>query len=165
MGIIPNKEKKVNLPDREISWHYNRLSQYCCRLTKPRRAILDILNSKGKHLSAEEICEEALKISSNVGLSTIYRNLELLVRIGLVWKFDAWDKKARYEIAKRPDESHHHHLICKKCNSIIDYSASVDNEKDFIMEREKNLSSKYNFKIENHCIDFFGLCYKCSKKK
>jgi Fur family ferric uptake transcriptional regulator len=155
----------VNLADREISWHYNKLSECCCRLTKPRRAILDILNDTGKHLSAEQIYKEALKIFSSGGLSTIYRNLELLVRVGLVWKFDAGDNKARYEIARRPDENHHHHLICKKCNRIIDYSASVDNEKDFIKMREKKLSSKYNFKIENHCIDFFGLCNKCSKSK
>ncbi|MDP8260286.1 MAG: transcriptional repressor [Candidatus Gygaella obscura] len=155
----------ANLSDREISWHYNRLSKYCCRLTKPRRSILDILKDTERHLSAEQIYKEALKMSSGGGLSTVYRNLELLVRIGLVWKFDAGDNKARYEIAKRLDENHHHHLICKKCNSIIDYSASVDNEKDFIMEREKKLSRKYNFKIENHCIDFFGLCYKCRKGK
>jgi len=155
----------ANLPNTKISWHYNKLSKYCCRLTKPRQAILDILNHVGKHLSAEQIYEEALKRYHNVGLSTVYRNLELLVRIGLIWKFDAGDNKARYEIAKRPEESHHHHLICKKCNSIIDYSDSVDNEKDFIKEREKNLSSKYNFKIENHCIDFFGLCNKCGKSR
>ena len=153
------------LPDKETSWHYNRLNDRCCRLTKPRRAILDILNDMGKHLSAEQIYREALKRSSNIGLSTIYRNLELLVRIDLVWKFDAGDNKARYEIAKQPGETHHHHLICKKCNSIIDYSDSVDNEKDFIKMREKNLSRKYNFKIENHCIDFFGLCYNCSKSR
>ncbi|MBN1353169.1 MAG: transcriptional repressor [Candidatus Omnitrophica bacterium] len=155
----------ANLSATEISWYYNRLNKCCCRLTKPRRAILDILDDTRKHLSAEQIYKETLKISSNAGLSTIYRNLELLVRIGLTWEFDAGDNKARYEIAKRPGESHHHHLICKKCNSIIDYSASVDNEKDFIKKREKNLSNKYNFKIENHSIDFFGLCYKCSKNK
>jgi Fur family transcriptional regulator, ferric uptake regulator len=155
----------VDLTDREISWHYNKLTRYCCRLTKPRRAILDILNDIGGHLTAEQIYKKASRISFKIGLSTIYRNLELLVRIGLVWKFDAGDNKARYEIAKWTDENHHHHLICKKCNSIIDYSASVDNEKDFIRMREKNLSSKYNFKIENHCIDFFGLCYKCRKSK
>ena len=155
----------MNLPDREISWHYKKLIKCCCRLTKSRRAILDILNDRRRHLSADEIYKEASKISSGGGLSTIYRNLELLVRIGLVWKFDAGDNKARYEIAKRPDETHHHHLMCKKCNSIIDYSASVDKESDFIKMREKNLSKKYNFKIENHCIDFFGLCHKCSKSK
>jgi Fur family transcriptional regulator, ferric uptake regulator len=155
----------TDFSDREISWYYNKLSKYCCRLTKPRRAILDILSSTGAHLSADQIYKEALKISSNGSLSTIYRNLELLVRIGLVWKFDAGDNKARYEIAKRPDESHHHHLICKKCNTIIDYSDSIGNETDFIRERENKLSSQYRFKIENHSIDFFGICYTCSKSK
>ena len=155
----------ANLPNREISWHYNELNKYCCRLTKSRRAILNILNDTGGHLSAEQIYKEASKTSFNAGLSTIYRNLELLVRIGLIWKFDAGDNKARYEIAKRPGESHHHHLICKKCNSIIDYSDSIGNEKDFIEMREKKLSSKYNFKIENHSIDFFGLCSKCGKNR
>jgi len=134
-------------------------------LTKPRQAILDSLNNTEKHLNAEQIHRATSKISPNIGLATIYRNLELLVRIGLVWKFDAGDNKARYEIAKCPEASHHHHLICKKCNSIIDYSDSIDNEKDFIQEREKNISKKYNFRIENHCIDFFGLCYKCKNTK
>lgn len=155
----------MSLTRRKVSWHYDKLSKCCCRLTKPRRAILDILKNTGRHLSAEQIYREASKISSGTSLSTIYRNLELLVHIGLIWKFDAGDNKSRYEIARRPGENHHHHLICKKCNTIIDYSASVDNEKDFIKIREKNLSTRYNFKIENHCIDFFGLCHKCRKHK
>jgi Fur family ferric uptake transcriptional regulator len=155
----------LNPPDKGASWHYEKLSKYCCRLTKPRQAILDILNHTGKHLNAEQIYKAASKISPTVGLATIYRNLELLVRIGLVWKFDAGNNKTMYEIGKRPEEIHHHHLICKKCNSIIDYSGSIDNGKDFIRDREKNLSKRYNFKIENHCIDFFGLCNKCKNSQ
>ncbi len=153
-----------DFPDKEMPWYYDKLSKYCCRLTKPRQAILDILNLTEKHLNAKQIYKATSKISPTVGLATIYRNLELLVRIGLVWKFDTGNDKAMYEIAKRPGENHHHHLICKSCNSVIDYSDSIDNEKDFLQKREKNLSKKYNFKIENHCIDFFGLCYKCSAK-
>ncbi len=151
--------------NKKKSFYYNRLSKFCCRLTKPRQAILDTLDYANKHMSAEEIHRSALKAYHKIGLATIYRNLELLVRIGIVWKFDAGDNRTRYEIAKHPDESHHHHLICKKCNTIIDYSDSIDNEKDFIRMREKNLSGRYNFKIENHCIDFYGLCCKCRKSK
>ena len=143
------------------SKHYVRLNNHCCRLTRPRQAILDVLERADGHLDAEQIYKGASRIYPAVGLATVYRNLELLVRIGLVWKFDAGDDKARYEIAQHPGEAHHHHLICKKCNSVIDYSESIDNERDFLKEREKNLSRKYNFKIENHCIDFFGLCNKC----
>jgi Fur family ferric uptake transcriptional regulator len=154
----------TNIANRETAWYCDKLSKYCCRLTKSRQAILDVLNDTGKHLSTEQIYKKAVKISPNIGLSTIYRNLELLVNIGIVWKFDAGDNKARYEIAERPNEAHHHHLICKKCNSIIDYSDSIGNEKDFIKKRKRVLSNRYNFKIENHCIDFFGLCSKCREK-
>ena len=149
----------------KISWHYEKLGENCHRLTKSREAILDVLNQADKHLNAEEIYRAASKIYPTVGLATIYRNLELLVRIGLVWKFDAGDDKARFERAERPGEGPHFHLICKNCNSVIDYSESIENEKGFLKRREKNLSKKYNFKIENHCIDFFGLCNKCRNSK
>ena len=149
---------------RSLNRHYERLNNYCCRLTKPRQAILDVLDRGNRHLDAEQIYKRASKIYPALGLASVYRNLELLVRIGLIWKFDAGDDKARYEIAQRPGETHHHHLICKKCNTVIDYSESIDNERDFLREREKNLSRKYNFKIENHSIDFFGLCNKCKNK-
>ena len=153
------------LRNKGISWHYGKLSKYCCRLTKPRQAILDVLNHADKHLNAGQIYKATSKISPAIGLATIYRNLELLVRLGLIWKFDAGDDKTMYEIAEDPEDSHHHHLICKKCRSVIDYSDSIDNEKYFLRQREKNLSKKYNFKIENHCIDFFGLCNKCKNRE
>jgi len=155
----------LNSPDKKVSWHYEKLSKCCCRLTKPRQAILDILSRTGKHFNADQIYKAASKISPTVGLATIYRNLELLVRIGLVWKFDTGNNKTMYEMAECREESHHHHLICKKCNSTIDYFGSIDNEKDFIRDREKKLSKKYNFKIENHCIDFYGLCNKCKNSE
>ncbi len=147
------------------SWHYNTLSNYCCRLTRPRQAILDILSRTTGHLHAKDIYKEVLKVCDHAGLATVYRNLELLVRIGLVWKFDAGDNRTRYEIAEPAGEGHHHHLICKKCNTIIDYSDSIGNENAFIFEREKKLTRKYKFKIENHSIDFYGICRTCNRAR
>lgn len=145
------------------TWCYKRLSKCCCRLTKPRMAILDILSYPGRHYTAEQIHAEAAGIYPSVGLATIYRNLELLVRIGLVWKFDTGNGRAVYETADCPEESHHHHLICKKCNSIIDYSDKAGTEKRFIREREQALAKEYDFAIENHSIDFYGLCSACRR--
>ena len=155
----------LNSHNIEKHWYCNKLSKHYCRLTKPRQAILDVLCHTKKHLSAKQTYEAVLKTSATIGLATIYRNLELLVRIGIVSKFDIGCSLAMYEIAKDLKSSHHHHLICRKCNSIIDYSDSIDNEKDFLEKREKNLSKKYNFKIENHCVDFFGVCNNCRQDK
>ena len=149
--------------ESEIINQYDRLNKYCRRITRPRQAILDILNREGRHMSAGQVYKATSSSYPSVGLATVYRNLDLLVKTGLVWKFDAGNNRAMYEIAGRPGEGHHHHLICKKCNSVIDYSDAINNERDFIRQREKSLARRYNFRIENHCIDFFGLCGKCRK--
>ena len=146
-------------------WFYKRLSDSNYRLTRPRQAILNILNRTSRHLSAEDIYIGVHRAYSNVGLATIYRNLELLAQMGLVLKFDFGDKKSRYELTRDPEKIHHHHLICKNCNKVIDYSESIDDEKEFLKRREKNLAKEYDFKIEGHFIDFFGLCNKCKAKK
>ncbi len=149
----------------KLNGYCERLSACCCRLTEPRKAILEALDKAGSHLDADQIYKKASGRYPALGLATVYRNLELLTRTGLIWKFDAGDDKSRYEIAQCPEENHHHHLICKKCKTVIDYSESIENEKGFLKKREKSLSRKYDFKIENHCIDFFGLCGKCRAKK
>lgn len=147
-----------------IPWYYNKLTDCCCRLTEPRKAILDVLNKTDNHLNAKQIYRIVSKIYPKVGLATIYRNLELLVRLRLIWKLDTGDNKTRYELAEGPGTIHHHHLICKKCNKIRDYSETIDDEKEFLKNKERKLSRKYNFKIEGHFIDFFGLCSKCLNK-
>jgi len=135
------------------------------RITLGREAILDVLSKAEKHLSAEDIYMKVHPTHSNIGLTTIYRTLDILVNLGLVFKFDFGDGRARYELAEGPKKNnHHHHLVCTSCNRVIDYTDFIDEEIKLLQETEKGLSRKYNFKISNHLIQFYGLCNKCSKK-
>jgi len=128
----------------------------------PRQAILEVLSNTEEHLSAEEIYLAVHKIYPNVGLTTVYRTLELLVDMGLVFKFDFGDKRARYELSQGPtSKKHHHHLVCTNCGRIIDYTDFIDEEKELLRRTEAGLSKKYNFKITNHLIQFYGLCEEC----
>lgn len=125
---------------------------------------MDIFQKAKGHLTAQNIYLAVQKVHPDVGLASVYRNLELFFNLGVVLKHDFGENQARYELAHGPQEIHHHHLICKECNKVIDYSEEIDDEKKFLRRREKNLSRKYGFKIEGHFIDFFGLCRKCKKK-
>jgi len=118
-----------------------------------------------KHLSAEEVYFKAHKIFPQLGLTTVYRTLELLTVMGELNKFDFGDGRARYELIEGSDQEHHHHLVCTECKRIINYSDFVDEELEFLKSAEKGLSKKYNFKIKNHIIQFYGLCDKCANKK
>ena len=145
-------------------WWHGKFRSCGYRLTIPREMILDVLNKAAKHLSAEEIYLAVHKVYSAIGLTTIYRTLELLVQMGLVFKFDFGDKRSRYELADGPKGiRHHYHLVCTGCGRVIDYTDFIDEAKELLLQTQKGLTKKYNFKITNHLIQFYGLCEKCQK--
>ena len=147
-------------------WWSGRIRGCGYRLTIPREAILNALSRTSDHLSAEDIYLKVHTAYSNVGITTVYRTLELLVQLGLVFKFDFGDGRARYELSEGPKGSrHHHHLVCAECGRIIDYTDFIDEEIELLKQTEKGLSKKYNFKITNHLIQFYGLCDRCQVKK
>jgi len=146
-------------------WWHGKFRGCGYRITVPREEILNILSRTSEHLSAEDIYMAVHKTHPNIGLTTIYRTLELLVHMGLVFKFDFGDGRARYELSEGPKGTrHHHHLVCTKCGRVIDYTDFIDDEIELLSRTEKGLSKKFNFKINNHLIQFYGLCDKCKSK-
>ncbi|MFA7074712.1 MAG: transcriptional repressor [Endomicrobiaceae bacterium] len=152
------------MPCNKRRWH-GKFREYGYRITVGRKEILDVLtNSKG-HLSAEEIYLKVHEKHPSVGLTTIYRTLDVLVGIGLLQKFDFGDDRARYEIIDSVNEKgHHHHLICTECKKIIDYKDFIDEESEMLKKTEKFLSEKYKFEIKKHVMEFYGLCSDCKKR-
>ena len=136
------------------------------RLTKPRKIIYGILENSKEHLSAEDIYRKAYSIYPAIGLTTVYRTLELFIKMGIVNKYDFGDGRARYELNYIENNTieHHHHLVCKVCHKIIDYSDFIDEEIELIQKTIKNLEKKYNFHITDHFIEFYGYCNECYQK-
>ncbi|MFW6139506.1 MAG: Fur family transcriptional regulator [Spirochaetota bacterium] len=136
------------------------------RLTMPREAILETLTSTDKHLSAEDIYMVVHKKHPAIGLTTVYRTLDILVQMGIIFKFDFGDGRTRYELSEHfSKKKHHHHLICTRCKRIVDYSDFLEDELELINKTEKQLSQKYNFNILGHMIQFYGLCEDCRKQR
>jgi len=147
-------------------WWCGRFRGHGYRMTVPREAILSLLSTTYKHLSAEDIYIALHKSYPNIGLTTIYRTLELLIKMGFVLKFDFGDGRARYELSQGPKGMrHHHHLVCTNCGRVIDYTDFIDEEVELLNQTEKGLSKKYNFDITNHLIQFYGLCEDCRRHK
>ena len=142
-------------------WCRGRFRDAGFRLTLPRQAILNVFIQNPKHLSAEEVFLLLHKDYPGIGLATVYRTLDLLTQMGLIFKFDFGDGRSRYELADETIKAHHHHLICTRCGRIIDYSDFAEKEKKFIKELETELSKKYKFKISSHQVHFYGLCEEC----
>ncbi len=145
-------------------WWHGRFRGCGYRITAAREAILGALIVAEKHLSAEDIYHKVHAENPAVGLTTIYRTLEILVDMVLVFKFDFGDGRARYELVEGSKKSHHHHhLVCTKCMRVIDYTEFINDELELLKKTEKGLEKKYNFDITNHIIQFYGICAECQK--
>jgi Fur family ferric uptake transcriptional regulator len=127
----------------------------------PREAILELLSRSPKHMSAKEIYASLYNTHPGMGLTTVYRTLDLLARMGIVIKLALGDGQSRYEFKSSKKKDHHHHLICTNCGKIIDYSEFLDEELRLIRKTEERLAKKYEFKILDHNIEFLGICEKC----
>lgn len=148
-----------DMPGRR-KWNH-RGKDHFARWTAPREAILQLLSKSSKHMSAKEIFASITAHYPGIGMTTVYRTLDLLTRMGLIHRFAFGDGHTRYEFMPDKKKQHHHHLICTDCGKIIDYSEFVEEELALVQKIEEKLTQKYNFKVTDHNIEFLGLCHDC----
>jgi Fe2+ or Zn2+ uptake regulation protein len=121
------------------------------RMTKIKKAIIDILSENNCLLSKQELVDKlkAKKIRPN--RSTIYRELQFLTKNNIIIK-NTIASVDYYEIP----QDHHHHLVCLSCNSISEVKIGNHLEK-----QEKQIVKQKKFNIINHMLEFYGYCHKC----
>ncbi len=140
----------MNEPREIIS----KLSEQGYRLTPQRIMILSAIENSDDHISAEEIYAQVTAKYPNVNISTVYRTLELLKRLGLVTETDLGGGRVRYHPVEK---GHHHHLVCRECGAIIDLDESVlSSVKDVLLR-------KYGFIADLRHLAVFGRCVNCKK--
>jgi len=89
------------------------------RNTKQRSLVLEIVEKSVNHPTAYQVHEECIKVLSNISLTTVYRNLNTLVEIGLIQRLKVPGHVERYDKVKC-----HDHFICLECGNIIDLERS-----------------------------------------
>ena len=131
-----------------------RLSEQGYRLTPQRIMVLSAIENSDDHISAEEIYAQVGAKFPQVNISTVYRTLELLKRLGLVTETDFGEGRVRYHPVGK---GHHHHLVCQECGAIIDLDESV------LTTLKSALLREYKFSADLRHLAIFGRCVKCSK--
>jgi Fur family transcriptional regulator, ferric uptake regulator len=132
------------------------LKQKGYKLTPQRRAIVDIIiQNAGSHLTTEELYDLVKTECPEIGLATVYRTVQLLEELGVVSKLDLNDGCYRYELVREDENHQHHHLICSQCGNVIEVQG------DLLEVLEHEIESKYDFKIKNHSVKFYGICSEC----
>ena len=132
----------------------SKLSEQGYRLTPQRVMILSAIEDSNDHISAEEIYAQIVAKYPQVNISTVYRTLELLKRLGLVTETDLGGGRVRYHSAEK---GHHHHLVCQKCGAIIDIDEST------LASLKDTLLRDYKFIADLRHVAILGRCANCQK--
>ncbi|HAA31433.1 MAG TPA: transcriptional repressor [Cyanobacteria bacterium UBA8553] len=92
------------------------------RLTPQRETILQVFQNlpKGNHLSAEDLHALLQSRGEQISLSTIYRSLKLMARMGILRELELAEGHKHYEL-NQPFPNHHHHLVCIQCNRTMEF--------------------------------------------
>jgi len=85
-------------------------------VTTPRRLLVRCLFEASGHRTAEELAAEIQAHAPDVSISTVYRNLEELERLGVVVHSHLGHGPATYHLATAA----HGHLVCRKCQTQVE---------------------------------------------
>ena len=127
------------------------------RNTKQRQAIFEAIENHGGHLTADKIYRLVKRHFPRLSLGTVYRNLRVLVAQGGLRELDFGMAVTYFETAK----DSHYHLICRVCGSIADADIPVERGLQSVAGQARNLGG---FRIEEHRLDFIGVCAACQSK-
>lgn len=125
------------------------------RRSRQRDRILEVLRLTKAHPTAKWIYDKVRKTYPDVSLGTVYRNLDVLARQGLVNRLDFGSSCDRFE-AKIPP---HHHFVCERCGSVLDVDLPIDDS------LAKKLRSATGLKASRHEIRFYGVCRACGEEE
>jgi Fur family transcriptional regulator, ferric uptake regulator len=136
----------------------SELHERGCRMTPQREEILNVFQEldRGKHLSAEELHEILAGNASAISLSTVYRTVKLMARMGILRELELAEGHKHYEI-NQPAPYHHHHLICVRCSRTIEFRS------DSILKVGSKAAEKEGFQLLDCQLAVHAVCPKCQR--
>lgn len=129
-----------------------RIFKHHTQMNKSEVKVISILERVGGFASAKEIYQLLLKNGDSVGLTTIYRAVQSLVDDKMLDQLRREDGEAIYRLC---GESHHHHIVCKKCGETVEIEGGA------IEKWAKNMAAEYGFREVDHTAEIYGICSKC----
>jgi Fe2+ or Zn2+ uptake regulation protein len=121
-------------------------------LSHPRLLIYQELSDALSPLSPLEIYQSLLKKKKKIGLTSIYRSLDLFESLNIVFKI-VNGSSVKYKLCELKE--HHHHIICKSCGNV-----GVLNFCD-ISSWSKKVTESTGYQVTDHQLNFYGFCKEC----
>ena len=150
IGVIPDGYPEAMTRPEE------RLRTAGLRVTRPRVAVLDVLDDARRTHEHLLVAEVAARVRGRIGkVSTqgVYDCLEALVGIGAVRRLDLPGSGSRYE--SRVGDNHHH-VTCRGCGVLADVDCVIGSAPCLTP------AETHGFVLDEAEVVFWGWCAACA---
>ena len=131
----------------------NILKDSGLKATFQRMQLLEKIDKHG-HMSIDSIYEEVIKTHPSLSLSTVYKNIILMVENKVLVEVPIEGLKSKYELVK----DDHIHLVCTQCGEVEDKPHNVSADTIF-----DNMTKEENFVLAKQQINLYGVCNHCQE--
>ena len=125
------------------------------RTTRQSAAIEDALREADGFRTAQELFDQVRGSGQKVGLTTVYRHLNLLAELGRADVVHRSDGEAQFRLCgthAEPAEEHHHHVVCRVCGRSEQVSAPE------VEDWAERVARAAGYTDISHTVEVFGLC-------
>ncbi|MFC8848005.1 MULTISPECIES: Fur family transcriptional regulator [unclassified Micromonospora] len=124
------------------------------RNTRQRAEVLALLREVDAFHSAQRLHQMLVARNARVGLTTVYRTLQMLVDNGDI---DSTRLPNGEQLYRRCRQSrHHHHLVCRSCGRTVEVAGPT-------VERwADQVANQHGYTDVGHTLEIFGTCGKCA---
>jgi Fe2+ or Zn2+ uptake regulation protein len=126
----------------------DQLRQQGQRVTTARRLVISTLIDAHGHVTAEDLAVKIQEQHPEIHLSTVYRTLDSLEKLGIVEHTHVGHGPAVYHVGIT-----HQHLVCEKCGAVIDVPTHL------LEAVGDALRQEYGFELH---IGHFALLGRCA---
>ena len=137
-------------------WFFkNLIKQKKLRMSHPRLLIYQELITAVSPLTPQGLYQSLLKKKRRIGLTSIYRSLDLFESMGIVFKIIN-GSTVKYKLCEL--ENHHHHIVCKTCGNVVELNFCD------ISKWSKKVKESTGYQVTDHQFNFYGFCRVCKKE-
>jgi Fur family ferric uptake transcriptional regulator len=119
-------------------------------VTGRREDVRRVLSSTRTFRSAQDIYADLRAAGSKIGLTTVYRALQVLSDSGEVDVLRTDDGEAVYRVCRT--EEHHHHLVCRVCGRTVEVEGPA------VEKWAEAVGAEHGFRDVTHTVEIFGTC-------
>lgn len=120
-------------------------------MTPQRQLVLDAVRTLG-HATPEQICAQVQTVAPAVNITTIYRTLDLLEKLGVVRHTHLGHGAPNYS----EQEHQHVHLVCHECGAV------VESPSDLMSGLAERLREVAGFELDVTHVALSGHCADCA---